>query len=270
MDFNAEFVERFNQIEASFDESFSRINFDMIEAIALYEEASLDDYLDSYITEKKKENKLKDPLSVRLKKFLMDIITTIQNFILTTKTEVENKIREKNTAQNLRELHKKLEQEKNRGKATVTVTDVWKMKEIYLSGINEMKKIILRISKNEYNTLQAMDEDIDRFEEIALRTEKELEKANERKVEVPTDKMLAFVEYEITGKSSIMKSLNDAISMFNQMRADVTAMENKRDALGPDALSKYASSVRRASFRFGNILKKWAVKFIVKVCLIFG
>lgn len=261
-------VMTFDDISQIFDTEFGRLNFDMMESIALYEES----YQDFYAMERKKPTvkPLKEPLLVKLKKFLADIITTFENFIQTTKTQIENTIREKHTAETLRKLHKELTEKKNSGKETVTVTDVWTMKWTYLKGVDELRSLALKISKMNYTTTASLDSDLERFEKTIDGIEKELNAALNRKITVPTQKMIDFVEREITGQSNVMQSLNQAISMYNQMKTDVSAIEKKRDVLGPDVLSKYASSVRRVSINIGSFFKKWAVKFIVTVCLIFG
>ena len=54
------------------------------------------------------------------------------------------------------------------------------------------------------------------------------------------------------------------------MQHDATALQTRRDILGPDIIPKHVGFLRRIATNIAKTIKKWAVKIITTVVFIVG
>ena len=92
----------------------------------------------------------------------------------------------------------------------------------------------------------------------------------DKKISVPTVKMLNFVEDEISGKSKVLESLNDGITIFQQMQHDCKVLETRKEILGPDIIPKHIGFLRKIAISISGFFKRWSVKIISSIVLIVG
>lgn len=248
-----------------FDNRLTSIQVDFIEALATYTESCLDE--DIIFTEKKKE---KESFLVRTRKFFANLIAAFQNFKSTIQVELDKKVRGADFDNKLRKLHKELKLGQANGVKTVKVHDVWTMKNKYLESVTELKKYAKKFAEMKYTKTNDIDNDVIQFNKIMEKYKKELEEASEKMIEVPLNKMLDFVEDEVSGRSKVMDTLNDAISILQQMNNDCELIEKRTEILGPDIIPKHIGFLRKIANSISGFFKRWAVKVITTIVFIIG
>lgn len=243
-----------------FENSINSINVDFIDAIALFTESCQVTYI---VTEKSKET-----LYEAIKRFFSDIIGAFQEFCANVSLDVEEKLRKNDTKRRLDDMHKQLRGLSKDKIPYVQVVDVWSLKEEYLKAVNDLSEIGKKISGMKYKNTTEIDEDLALFNKKVNEYDTILTESIEKKIKVKTDVMLCFVEDEVSGRSKVITSLNDAISLFKRMQKDAELLEKRRDRLGADVIPKYTGVVRRVTLAISNFFKKWVVRIITTFCLI--
>lgn len=213
----------------------------------------------------------KDSLGVSIKKFFAKLITAFQNLHYSIKIEVDKKVRSVEFQNKLRSLHTELKEAKKDGNKNVSVIDIWTLREKYLETVKELKQYSKKITKMNYSKTSEIDDDIKSFNSTMEKYKEELETLSKKTVTVSLDRMIDFVEDEISGQSKVLNSLNDAIALLEQMNKDCIILEKRKDILGPDVLvTKRIGFIRRIATSISSFFKKWAVKIITTFVLIVG
>ena len=248
-----------------FDNKVSTAQAEFMEALASFCENCLDD---NYVfTENKKE---KDSLIIRTKKFFANLIAAFQNFKATIQVELNRKIRSSEFQNKLRKLHKELKEGEKGGIQHVEVHDVWTMRDKYLKCVCDLKKYAKKFAEMKYTKTREIDEDITQFNTTMEKYKKELEQASEKMITVPISKMIDFVEDEVNGRSRVMDTLNDAITLLEQMNKDCELIEKRIEILGPDIIPKHVGFLRKIAGNISGFFKRWAVKIITTIVFIIG
>lgn len=244
---------------AVFDEKIAKYNIELIEASTTY----MEEY-DGYYSESRN-----DTFFTKINKFFANIISSLKNFKSEVKVNLEKKIRERELNINLRKMYKELDEKKSWAKE-VEVIDCWTLREQYLRCIHELTKYSKKFVNMKYRSVYEIDKDISEFNSIIDNYEKKFDELIKHKIKVPIKDMINFVEDEISGNSSILNSLNDTVTIFEQMKQDVKVLETRRDILGPDILTKHVGFLRNMSNKICNTIKKWCVKIITTIVFIIG
>lgn len=243
-----------------FDKKIDSANIALMEAVTVSLEINEDNI---FMTEKSKET-----LSIKFKKFIADVITAIRKIIDELSTRVKSVVRDVTFKAKLLKYREEL---KNKGSLSMEkVIDVWKLTDIYLEMNNELTKYARRISKMNYTSLLAIDRDIDSFDAIIDKYEKSLTSTYEKKVLVSSKTMLDFVEDELSGRSSVLKVLNDSISLFEQMDKECDRLFDKANFLGKDITHKKIGFIKRGIYKISATIKKWAVRIISGFVFLFA
>ena len=239
---------------AIFDQRVNSINVDLIEAVAEFTESCGDSF---YVTERQK-----DTLFVKIKKFFANMIIALKNFKNQTMSDVNRMVRESKIEFKLRSLHKEL---KNSDERTTEVIDVWAIKKTYLDAVSDLKAYAKRISKINYKNTIEIDSDLEAFSKIKDKYDEKLESLYEKKKTMSTKSLIKFVEDELSGRSKVLDTLNDSISIMEQMQNDVDALEAKKALLGPDVIPKRVGFLRKIANAIASFFRKHVSKFITKV-----
>lgn len=248
-----------------FDNKIKLTEAEFMEALTKFTESCLDD--DILYTEKKKET---ETFGIRIKKFFANLVAAFQNFIATIQVEVDRKVRSSEFKNNLRKLHAELKEGQKGGIQTVEVHDVWNLKDKYLECVSELKGYAKKFCEMKYKRTDEIDKDISQFNSIMNDYKKELEEVSKKTVVVPITKMINFVEDEVSGRSKVMDSLNDAITILQQMNKDCELLEKRKDILGPDIIPKHVGFLKRIATGICGFFKYWAVKIITTIVFIVG
>lgn len=248
-----------------FTEKLGSLNVFMIEAITEYTESCYDEYM----TEAKKQER-SESLITKINKFFTNLITLFQNFQEQIRIEVDRKIRASELDIKLHKAYKEMKDKKSSGVKNVEVIDCWTLRDDYLSCISQLRKYADRFTKMQYKHVSDIDRDIESFNKIVDEYDEKLQKDCDKKVTVPIDKMIRFVEDEISGKSHVLTSLDDGITIFKHMRNDCELLETRKDILGPDIIPKHVGFIRRIANSICAFFKRWAVKIITTIVFIVG
>ena len=255
-------IEVMNELSTVFDNKIDNANVDMMYGITSFMESCNDDL---FI-----EKKVQQSFTVKVKNFFAELVAAFKHFVDSITIEVNKRVRSAEFDKKLRALHKELHEKKRSGVSTVTVNDVWGMRDKYLAATKGLKKIAQRMSKCNYKHVQQIDDDIEVFEKTMEEYKEALEEASSKKVEVSIDKMLEFIEDEVSGRGHVISSLNDAVAMLEQMQKDCELMATKEALYGADVIAKHASVLRRVGTSISKFIKKWSVKIISTTIILIG
>jgi hypothetical protein len=254
-------------MEASemFDNKVAMAEADFMDAMTAYMESCMVE--DNFFVEKKKET---DSLVTKTKKFFANLVAAFQNFIATIQVELDRKVRSAEFKSKLRKLHTELKEGGKGGIREVEVHDVWSMSQKYTECVNDLKKYAKKFANMKYKHVKEIDDDTEDFNRIMENYKAELEAVSKKTVVVPINKMINFVEDEISGRSHVMAGLNDVIAILQQMNKDCELIEKRRDILGPDIIPKHIGLLRRFGKWVTGLIKPIAVKFITNVAFLVG
>ena len=234
-------------------------NMILEDVLIVYEEVMSD--IDLF-TEGKKYSMANDSLFTKM------LISSITTFIKQIKADVERRINMADIKNNLKKAHKKLlTMDKN---SKVEVSDIWSLKNDYLSLVKELSSYSKRIGKNEYKYTEDMDRDIEIFNTIVSNYESKLKKDEERTIKVRADELIRFIEDELTGRSSIIASLNTNMQIVSDMKIACEGLMMKRELLGPDVLTKKLTILQKLAKSITKVFQKWVAKIIATFIILFS
>ena len=248
-----------SEITDIYDYRVNKINVELIEAVAEYVESTIDDI---YITEAKK-----DSLYVKVKKFFVDLAISMKNFIKQIEIDIKKKIRDSKNEVNLRKMHKDL---KERNSVFVEVNDVWSLCNYMTKMAKDLKQYTKRIGKMSYTNTREIEEDITGFNKRVENFDTDMEKLMDKKVTVSRQKMIDFIEDEISGRSTVFSTASECIAMIEQMGSDIDSLEKRKNLLGPDIIPKHIGFLRKIGMRISSIFKKWISKVISTFVFLFA
>ncbi len=247
-----------------FDNRISSINIEFMEAISDFTE----ELYNEYFMESGKVKK--DSFTTKLNKFFANLINAFQNFHAQVKLEIDRKSRESALDKKLHDFYKELKLKKDIGLNTVHVMDCWTLRDDYLECVEKLRKYAKKFTEMKYNRVSEIDSDIAEFNKIIDEYDQKLQDDCDKKISISTIKMLNFVEDEISGKSKVLESLNDGITIFQQMQHDCKVLETRKDILGPDVIPKHIGFLRKIAISISGFFKRWSVKIISSIVLIVG
>lgn len=226
--------------------------------------SSLEEIGDSLIiTEKSKES-----LGQKTKKYFTDIIVALKKLTDSMVVRIEELVR---SATYKAKLLKYREELKQKGSLSlVKVNDVWSLADCYIDMTNELVRYARRMSKNEYRTVAQVDHDIDDFNKIYNMYQDKLEKIYEKKIVINSKAMLDFVDDELSGRGSVIKTLNNSITLLQQMEKECDRLILKADVMGSDIIQKRVGLLKRVGNSISAATKKWSVKIISSMVFIFA
>lgn len=215
------------------------------------------------------QEKTKISLSERIKSFFMDLRIQIENLITEIRVKCASNTRKK---ENLKELKQKYSSavavQKYTRNTTISMIDLWTYKEVYKEMNNELWRYAKKFSKVEYKHVSEIEEDLNRFESVVNQYSEKLKKLSDNPIEVDVKKAIAFYEDEMTGRSFVLKTLEESMDEFQEMQANALNLQNRTYRYGSDILPKHINFIRKMVLNITNKINKAAVKFIVALNLI--
>ena len=140
----------------------------------------------------------------------------------------------------------------------------------YLNAVDELETYAKRFANMKCKHLSDIDRDINDFNDIAEDYENSLNKIAQKKVKMSPKKLMKYIENEISGRSQVLDTLNDAMTLFEQMKNDCTLLESRKNILGPDIIAKKIGFIRKMSTKISRFIKRNVVRFISTIVLIVG
>ena len=250
----------FFEVNSGFEGSMMHINIVLESAIFTYTDDLLTNH---YVTEA-----VKDSLWTKLKKFFTKMILSIKSFIKELQLKIEYAVKEKQIKEKLTQMRKELK-EKQLTQKTVQMVDYWTVKKIFNEYYKDLSKYAKKFAKVKYTKTWQIEDDLEEFDKLMDKCNKDLEAMTNKKITVDIEKALDFVEDELRGKSEILSSLNDAIRDFSEMDQISNEMRTKMDVLGADVIPKHVGFIQRMVNGIAGFIRRWTVKFIMGVVYIF-
>ena len=171
---------------------------------------------------------------------------------------------------NVDTLHNKLKESKLNGAQTVKVQDVWTLRDVYMDGVERLRKYAKKFANMNYKTTAKLEEDLEKFNQIYDEVESKVEKVMNSTVVVSIDKMLAFIDAECSGNGRVLKTLEEYTIEFKEMGNSAKALTKKADILGPDIIQKHVGFIKRIGMKIANFMKRIIVKIVTTCCLLIG
>ena len=238
------------ETEYIFESSNSLINRRLDNAISNYEL----EYFENHYVKESSQNKFWESV----KKFFAELILSFKKFtnmiIQKVNTVINSGLKKR--------LHAKLEMERKKGTRTIEIVDMEKYKNKYLDMVSDLWTYGKRIERANYKTVEQIDHDLERFNSIVDKYEKELDEIASKKVTYRIDKAIKFIENEINGTSKVTATLDEAMHEFNNMKNAAELLETKRNILGQGIIPKHVNIIKRISNRLSSFVRKHVVKFI--------
>lgn len=249
----------FFEVNSAYEGSMSHINTLLESAIFTYTDELLTNH---YVTEA-----VKDSLWTKLKQFFTKLILSMKSFIKELQLNIQYRANEKNIKEKLTQMRKELK-EKQSTQKTVQMIDYWNAVKIFNNYYDEMIKYGKKFSKVKYTKTWQIEEDLDAFEKLLDKCNKDLEDQMNKKITISISKAIDFVEDEIRGKSEIFTTLNNSIKDFAEIERIADELRTKMDILGADVIPKHVNFIQRIVNGITAFIRKWTIKISkVLICL---
>ena len=239
------------------DTNFASINTKFMEAVTESVETGL-------ITEAQQ-----DSLIVKAKKFFADLISAMETFIKSIKSEVERKVVDKTNKLMYKKMYNKIKNETEPHKR-YTVPDDKAVLSAYKSAVNRLDKYVKNFANKEYKLTSEIDSDINRFNYIYDECEKEIESAIKKTKEISGSEYIKYIERNMTGYDSTISQISEYKGILDQLRISCDRAETRYKILGPDILSKKIGFLRKIGMRISAFFRKWIAKVISTIVFIFA
>ena len=217
-----------------------------------------------------------DSIFVAIKKFIANLIVSVENFGKNLKNEIERKKREITLDKNLKSNYNKFLKMKEEGIKTVEVTDYWTLSEDYLKCVKRLQYLSSKFSitddldSRNFKSMEELEDTLEKFHSVCDEYDKILQADCEKKVSKPIDEVIRFFDKEISGSSRVLASLYDGIAIYKKIQTDCEALEKRKEILGPDIIPKHIGLLKRIAIRLSRLFGKWTTKILTGLCVIMG
>lgn len=252
-------TEIFLSLESSFDSTINVANYEFINDIAILTEATV-------FTEAVDD----DTIMTKINKFIAKIVTAFISFKEGIKVELERKLSNINNKRRVRGEYNKLAKLKEQGIKTVETVDYYKLSQKYVELSREVYRFGKKFSNISYSHIEDLERDISLFNRTIDSYDDKLEKIADKKVKCSIDSLMKFYEDELTGRGHVFNSMNDAITLVNQIKVECVKVVAKKAIVGPDILPKHIGFIRKIILSITKFIKKWVTKIIVGSIVIFA
>ena len=201
----------------------------------------------------------------KIENFFKSIIRTLERYKDKISLYVQDKVTRNNMKKSLRAFYTKMEQERENGKKTVEMMDVWNLCDVVVASHKELARQTKKIAKMNYKHTSEMDADINRFMKTMDEYEKSVSEAMNEKTTVSIDKAIKFVEDQITGHGMLMTTMSDGIREIKEIELEVMKLKDKREIYGADVLPEKISAIRRVTTKFSQFLSKTVGAAVAKL-----
>lgn len=218
-----------------------------------------------YITEKANQT-----LVSKIKEFFVNIINAMKKFLNDIKNKTRIFINSNSLEIKLNMLRKKYIKDKENGVKYVETYDMSTYKTEYLKMVNSLWKYAKKFSNIKYDSVDQIDIDIQKFNEIIKNYEYELEKIENKKIKIDIDEMISFLKREIDGTSTIYKTIDECTTKLNDMKTNASNLLLKRNMVHSDVIPEHVGFIKKMSMNITSFIRKKISKFISFFVFIFA
>lgn len=244
---------------------------------------------DTIITEKVKES-----FFSRVKKWFKNLILNFTNFANSIKINITSKKRDSDFGKSLRKMQEELIEKKKKGYIEVQVSDIWTIRDLYIEAVDSLTSQYRKLFKdrgllfrkstddsddvksrnkvgNKYKYIEQVDKQLEQIDSAVKYWDEKLKSVSEKTVVKNIDDMLRFIDKEISNRSEVMKTLNNAMTMLDELLAEIDYMEKKIEIYGSDVLcGKRVFFLKKIASNITSFIRRWIGKAIANVVFIFA
>lgn len=244
---------------------------------------------DTIITEKVKES-----FFSRVKKWFKNLILNFTNFANSIKINITSKKRDSDFGKSLRKMQEELIEKKKKGYIEVQVSDIWTIRDLYIEAVDSLTSQYRKLFKdrgllfrkstddsddvksrnkvgNKYKYIEQVDKQLEQIDSAVKYWDEKLKAVSEKTVVKNIDDMLRFIDKEISNRSEVMKTLNNAMTMLDELLAEIDYMEKKIEIYGSDVLcGKRVFFLKKIASNITSFIRRWIGKAIANVVFIFA
>lgn len=244
---------------------------------------------DTIITEKVKES-----FFSRVKKWFKNLILNFTNFANSIKINITSKKRDSEFGKSLRKMQEELIEKKKKGYIEVQVSDIWTIRDLYIEAVDSLTSQYRKLFKdrgllfrkstddsddvksrnkvgNKYKYIEQVDKQLEQIDSAVKYWDEKLKAVSEKTVVKNIDDMLRFIDKEISNRSEVMKTLNNAMTMLDELLAEIDYMEKKIEIYGSDVLcGKRVFFLKKIASNITSFIRRWIGKAIANVVFIFA
>lgn len=244
---------------------------------------------DTIITEKVKES-----FFSRVKKWFKNLILNFTNFANSIKINITSKKRDSEFGKSLRKMQEELIEKKKKGYIEVQVSDIWTIRDLYIEAVDSLTSQYRKLFKdrgllfrkstddsddvksrnkvgNKYKYIEQVDKQLEQIDSAVKYWNEKLKAVSEKTVVKNIDVMLRFIDKEISNRSEVMKTLNNAMTMLDELLAEIDYMEKKIEIYGSDVLcGKRVFFLKKIASNITSFIRRWIGKAIANVVFIFA
>lgn len=244
---------------------------------------------DTIITEKVKES-----FFSRVKKWFKNLILNFTNFANSIKINITSKKRDSDFGKSLRKMQEELIEKKKKGYIEVQVSDIWTIRDLYIEAVDSLTSQYRKLFKdrgllfrkstddsddvksrnkvgNKYKYIEQVDKQLEQIDSAVKYWDEKLKAVSEKTVVKNIDDMLRFIDKEISNRSEVMKTLNNAMTMLDELLAEIDYMEKKIEIYGSDVLcGKRVFFLKKIASNITSFIRRWIGKAIANIVFIFA
>lgn len=244
---------------------------------------------DTIITEKVKES-----FFSKVKKWFKNLILNFTNFANSIKINITSKKRDSDFGKSLRKMQEELIEKKKKGYIEVQVSDIWTIRDLYIEAVDSLTSQYRKLFKdrgllfrkstddsddvksrnkvgNKYKYIEQVDKQLEQIDSAVKYWDEKLKAVSEKTVVKNIDDMLRFIDKEISNRSEVMKTLNNAMTMLDELLAEIDYMEKKIEIYGSDVLcGKRVFFLKKIASNITSFIRRWIGKAIANVVFIFA
>ncbi len=232
------------------------------QAILEYTEFIYDNH---YVTEKEHESFMH-----KVSMFFKKLIISLREFAIDIKTKWDTLIREKITKKKLEEIRRTLIAKQLAGERTVKSKDVEKYKEKYVHMASDLMKQLTKMQKTKYESVAEIDKDLIKFESTRKKYENELDAIADKEITISTNSAIKFFTSELSGHSTVFATIDKCINKIQEIEAEVSKIEIKRDILGAEVIPKKVGLIEKVCTKISLFFKKAISKFLAIIVFLFA
>ena len=210
-------------------------------------------------------------IGMAIKKFFVNLIQELQRWANSISIAVERKGREMGYHKNLVNIEKKIRDAKDRGyTGKVTITDHDYILKEYKTRYKNLAAYGKKFSKMKYNSTAEIEKDLEEFNSLLSKYEKELQKIEEKTITVDIDTALKIVQKELSGNSRYLDTINDLKSDIKELESEAILLQKKEESLGSGVIPRHLNFIRLTAYDISRFSRRWIGRFVGKFVFTFA
>lgn len=203
--------------------------------------------------------------------FIQRIVNDLVSFGKKLKNDVDSLIQKKEVRAKLKKLKEELKEKTDEGVKKVSMIDVEEFIRYYNRYENKITKKINALSRGNFKTKGKM-------EAVILDIENDLDEMNdvlqdtlEKRIVVPINKAISYVEDNLNGSNEVEKKFVEATHALKEISINAErVIKNSSLSSDEDLKKEYVGGIKKVTKKISNVFSKWFQKFVMSVVFFFA